>query len=295
MHVLVFFFIIIFFIFLFPFCVLSKRRTVTAGRRRRGFVAHTDAMSATESATTIPTTTSQEEHWEKEKEQENEKERQREREGEETKEQSKSFAHTESEPSLDRSSEDDDDDEEEEEGEEEDGGAKSRLKHRKRMRKYQHWEQKYGFRVVAYVNSKSGGRAGKEVLRKLRKYIPANQVHDLFEEFQGVEHTLPQHLQDLQAEHCKLGSKAKAIRVLACGGDGTVGWVASSMATLDLEDMPDMALLPLGTGNDLAKVLRWGRYFDTIEKFHAKHFVKRVFTVRRVGNNDTYFRVRSAI
>ena len=159
-------------------------------------------------------------------------------------------------------------------------------KHSKRMAKYAHWEEKYGLRIIVYVNTKSGGKAGKSVLTLLKQRIPSNQVHDLFEPMQGVQHTLPQHMVDAENEAQGTAQAAKVIRILSCGGDGTVGWVVSSMEKIELKYTPEIALLPLGTGNDLAKVLRWGRFFDTLQNFRPKHFVKKVFTVRLPAPHD---------
>ena len=50
----------------------------------------------------------------------------------------------------------------------------------------------------------------------------------------------------------------------ACGGDGTAGWVLSVMDNMEFANgPPSIGMIPLGTGNDLSRSLKWGgKYKD---------------------------------
>eukprot|EP00117_Sycon_ciliatum_P049674 scpid74696/ scgid35178/ Diacylglycerol kinase epsilon; Diglyceride kinase epsilon len=100
--------------------------------------------------------------------------------------------------------------------------------------------------LLVLVNPRSGGNDGQILMRAFRSLLNPAQIFDLTE-------VGPESVLDL----CRLLSTHRC-RVLVCGGDGTVGWVLGSLDKLNLPLQPDIAICPLGTGNDLARVLGWG-------------------------------------
>jgi len=51
------------------------------------------------------------------------------------------------------------------------------------------------------------------------------------------------------------------LRILAAGGDGTVTWILKTIQELQLDPPPAVAVMPLGTGNDLSLSFGWGNAF----------------------------------
>jgi diacylglycerol kinase (ATP) len=68
-------------------------------------------------------------------------------------------------------------------------------------------------------------------------------------------------LESYEDQEVDAGYIKSNVRIIVAGGDGTVTWVLGTIASLGLNPSPPVAIMPLGTGNDLSINLGWGKKF----------------------------------
>mmetsp|Transcript_6190 Transcript_6190/g.14022 ORF Transcript_6190/g.14022 Transcript_6190/m.14022 type:complete len:574 (+) Transcript_6190:123-1844(+) len=139
------------------------------------------------------------------------------------------------------------------------------------------------YTIIAFVNSISGGGMGNTIYKSLQRHLGLSHVIDLHSCRPGnmPEDSLLKYAYD------------PMVRVLACGGDGTCGWIFSSLDKVwstvlgqtstkccihlsKYKDHLPLAIMPLGTGNDLSRQFRWGKHFHShMEKTSMVSAVQR--------------------
>ncbi|KAJ1607656.1 diacylglycerol kinase [Cryptosporidium canis] len=121
--------------------------------------------------------------------------------------------------------------------------------------------------LLVFVNTKSGGHLGQGLIKNLHIYLNPIQIVDI-QHSKGPDEALYlfKHLAELNK-----------LMILVCGGDGTVRWVIDKCREIygvDSSNLPPIAVLPLGTGNDLSRILGWDVTFNG----DILGFLKRICT-----------------
>ena len=104
--------------------------------------------------------------------------------------------------------------------------------------------------VILFSNSRSGGGKGKQVLDALADIIGKDRVFDLGEN---------PHPEQILAQPHIVEEARNGLRVIVCGGDGTMTWLMAAIDVVknEVEGAKHchylIAPMPLGTGNDLAR------------------------------------------
>jgi hypothetical protein len=99
--------------------------------------------------------------------------------------------------------------------------------------------------VLVFVNPRSGGNQGAKMMQKFNWLLNPRQVFDL------IQSNGPRAALELYRD-------VPNLRILTIGGDGTASWILSHLDDVGMSNRIPVAVLPLGTGNDLARALGWG-------------------------------------
>lgn len=90
---------------------------------------------------------------------------------------------------------------------------------------------------------------------------------------------------DPAAEHTQ-----QRLRIVVAGGDGTVAWVLGAIQQLRIEPHPRVAIIPLGTGNDLSRVFGWGKIYHPawVRDYHSLYRLMERVQVGRPSALDCW-------
>lgn len=133
--------------------------------------------------------------------------------------------------------------------------------------------------LLVFANTKSGNGLGKKVLAECSKVLHPLQVHDL-------SRAPPQSTLNILKALPK-----QRFSILCCGGDGTVNWIFNALDEIKPETEPYVAVLPLGTGNDISRVLNWGpgyTHFDCVRSTLASLVLSQPVKLDRWTAQITY-------
>ncbi|CAI9090372.1 OLC1v1025135C1 [Oldenlandia corymbosa var. corymbosa] len=132
--------------------------------------------------------------------------------------------------------------------------------------------------VLVFINSRSGGQLGGELLVTYRSLLNPHQVIDLGEEApDAVLHRLYRKLEMLKISGDELAPKIEEkLKIIVAGGDGTAGWLLGVVSDLKLSQPPPIATVPLGTGNNLPFAFGWGKKNPGTDKDSVLSFLRQV-------------------
>lgn len=117
--------------------------------------------------------------------------------------------------------------------------------------------------LIVIANIKSGSSEADEVASLFRRILNPIQIVSLSS--RGPAEALE--IVKLSPVNC---------RILVCGGDGSVAWVLNTIHEMKLDDKVSVAICPIGTGNDLSRVMGWGAEINDADLHSADKFIDKI-------------------
>ncbi|KAL0406851.1 UNVERIFIED_CONTAM: Diacylglycerol kinase [Sesamum latifolium] len=148
--------------------------------------------------------------------------------------------------------------------------------------------------VIVFINSKSGGQLGGELLLTCRNILNRNQVFDLGERTPDkVLHQLYFNLEKHKQNGDHLSAEIqRRLRIIVAGGDGTAGWLLGVVSDLKLAQPPPIATMPLGTGNNLPFSFGWGKKNPGVNYLSVKAFLEQVKVAKEMKIDSWHMLMR---
>ncbi|KAL5793904.1 hypothetical protein ACOSP7_002498 [Xanthoceras sorbifolium] len=151
--------------------------------------------------------------------------------------------------------------------------------------------------VLVFINSKSGGQLGGDLLVTYRSLLNEKQVFDLGEE--APDTTLRRiylNLEKLKANGDEYAINfQERLRIIVAGGDGTAGWLLGVVCDLRLSHPPPIATVPLGTGNNLPFAFGWGKKNPGTDRQSVLLFLKQVKAAREMKIDNWHIQMRMKV
>ncbi|ESQ54444.1 hypothetical protein EUTSA_v10027135mg [Eutrema salsugineum] len=146
--------------------------------------------------------------------------------------------------------------------------------------------------ILVFINSKSGGQLGGQLLLTYRTLLNDKQVFDLgVESPDKVLQRIYLNLERLKddAFACEIQEKLK---IIVAGGDGTAGWLLGIVCDLKLSNPPPIATIPLGTGNNLPFAFGWGKKNPGTDKSSVESFLDQVIKAKEMKIDNWHLLMR---
>ncbi|PWA98223.1 diacylglycerol kinase 5 [Artemisia annua] len=148
--------------------------------------------------------------------------------------------------------------------------------------------------TLVFINSKSGGQLGGELLVTYRSLLNQNQVFDLVEDAPDkVLRRVYLTLENLKLNGDELATKIeRQLRLIVAGGDGTAGWLLGVVSDLKLSHPPPIATVPFGTGNNLPFAFGWGKKNPGTDRESVLNFLKQVLEGKEMAVDSWHILLR---